>query len=133
MSQDRASFSTYVDISNEQRFIEEIGRVKLTTTGIENIIIKIYVNGTHTFGVLQGVIHIPSLGRNLFSSYVAPQKKLYTLYMENTCHILDVGQIVMTGIIHCRMYRLLFNVVPPTSMSTIQPKESSVAFTASFF
>jgi len=82
MSQDRASFSTYVDISDQQRSIEGIRGVKLIATGIGDIIIKIYVNDTHTFGILQGVIHIPGLGCNFFSSYVAAKKKLYTLHMH---------------------------------------------------
>jgi len=41
MSQDRASFFTNVDILNQQHSIEGIGGVKLTATGIGNIIKKI--------------------------------------------------------------------------------------------
>ena len=85
----------------------------LLVVGSGNINIKIKTERGHTFGVLQNVIHVPNLGRSLFSSYVAAQKSIFTLHMTNGCHLLDNGEIVMRGVVHNRMYRLLFEAIAP--------------------
>jgi len=138
MCPDITVFSTYQDISREQRLVEGIGGIKLQVAGIGDIIIKIWINGSHTFGILKGVVHVPGLGRNLFSSYIAAQRKMYTLHMENGCQIVENDKAVMTGVIHCRMYRLLFESVPPPTPSmaliaAVQPTVSNQVFTASSF
>jgi hypothetical protein len=137
MCQDRSVFSTYRDISSEQRLVEGIGGIKLQAAGVGDIVIKVWNNGTYHLGILKGVIHVPGLGRNLFSSYVAAQKKMYTLHKENGCQILENGQVIMIGVIHRRMYRLLFEAVTANSAnmvttSTVQP-EIATALAASSF
>jgi hypothetical protein len=68
MIDNRSFFSTYKDISHEHHFVEGIGRSMLLAIGSGNINMKIRTARGHTFGVLQNVIHVPNLGRNLFSS-----------------------------------------------------------------
>ena len=67
----------------------------LLSVGSGNINIKIKTESGHTLGVLQNVIDVPNLGRNLFSSYIVAQKSIFTLHMANGCHLLDNGEIVM--------------------------------------
>jgi hypothetical protein len=114
MTDNRSFFSTYKDISHERRFVEGIGGSMLLAIGSGDINIKIKNERGHTFGVLQNVIHVPNLGRNLFSSYVVAQKSIFTLHMANGCHLLDNGEIVMRGVVHNRMYRLLFEAIAPS-------------------
>ena len=85
----------------------------LLVVGSGNINIKIKTERGHTFGVLQNIIHVPNFGRNLFSSYVAAQKSIFMLHMANGCHLLDNREIVMRGVIHNHMYRLLFEAIAP--------------------
>ena len=75
MTDNRSFFSTYKDISHERRFVEGIGGSMLLAIGSGDINIKITTEHGHTFGVLQNVIHVPNLGRNLFSSYVLVQNQ----------------------------------------------------------
>jgi len=116
MTPDFSLFTTYRDISKEHRLVEGIGGIKLHAAGVGDIVIKIWLNGEHNFGILKGVVHVPGLGRNLFSSYVATQRKMYTVHMENGCHILEDGKAIIIGVIHQRMYRLLFEAVPPVPL-----------------
>ena len=92
MCQDCSVFSTYRDINSEQRPVEGIGGIKLHAAGVGDIIIKVWNNGTYHFGILEGVIHVPGLGQNLFSSYIATQKKMYILHKENGCQYLKTGK-----------------------------------------
>ena len=134
---DHSVFSTYRDIIAEYRPVEGIRGIKLQAAGVGDIVIKVWNNSTYHFGILKGVIHVPRLGRNLFSSYVVAQRKMYTLHKENGCQILENGEVVMTRVIHRRMYCLLFEDMLVNSPSiavlpTTQP-EAAIALAASSF
>lgn len=131
MTETRSFFSTYRDISMEHRLVEGIGGVMLQAAGIGDIIIKIKQTEGYTFGVLKGVVHVPNLGRNLFSSYVAVQKKLYTLHMDTGCHLLEDGKVVMTGTVHNRMYRMQFEAdLPEDTITAMSASTFGISTTA---
>jgi hypothetical protein len=113
MTDNQSFFYTYKDISHERRFVEGIGGSMLFAIGSGDINIKIKTEPSHTFGVLQNVIHVSNLGRNWFSSYVVAQKSIFMLHMANGCHLLGNGEIVMRGVVHNRMYMLLFEAIAP--------------------
>lgn len=118
MCQDRTAFSTFTDILHECRHVQGIGGAMLQVHGIGDVIIKIQGTPEITHGILKGVIYVPDLGRNLFSTYVAAQRKMYTLHTDTGCQLLQDGKVVMQGAVHCRLYRMLFEVVKPTDTST---------------
>lgn len=92
MSENRSFFSTYTDISVQRRPVEGIGGAMLHVAGIGDILIKIQQTNGYTFGILKDVAHVPNLGRNLFSSYVAAQKNIFTLHTNTGCQMLGNWQ-----------------------------------------
>ena len=53
----------------------------LTVVGIRDIVIRIKHDHGYSSDILKRVIHVPFLGRNLFSSYIAAQKK-FTRFIQ---------------------------------------------------
>ena len=90
----------------------------LPVVGIKDINIRIKQDQGFSYGIRKGVIHVPNLGHNLFSSYVAAQKHIYTLHMDTGCHLLEQGKVIMIGVVHNRMYRLSIEVIQPELAST---------------
>lgn len=101
----------------------------LQSFGIGDIVIKIHLDGSTTYGVLKEIMHVPNLDKNLFSSYVATQKRMYTLFMENGYQVLEGGTLSsVSGVVFWQLYRLLFEAVPPAAM-TIAYVGSSFSYT----
>ena len=128
MTDNRSYFSTNQDVSLEHRPVQGIGGALLMVAGVGDINIKIQHGHEYTFGILKGVNHVPSLGRNLFSSYVAAQKKIFTLHTDTGCQLIEEGQIVMTGSIYNRMYKLNIEVVHHDSPCTALAATSATSF-----
>ena len=126
MTNNLSYFLTYRNVSEDQRQVRGIGGSMLTVIGVEDIDIKILHNHGHTLGTLKGVIHVTLLSCNLFSSYVAVQRKIYTLHTDTGCEMLENGQVVMIGNIHNRMYRLNIKVVP--RLATVLAATSATSF-----
>ena len=53
--------------TSQRRPIEGIGGTLVYIKGINNVVIKIFIDGQEEILVLKNVFHVPSLGRNLFS------------------------------------------------------------------
>ena len=100
----------------------------LTVAGVGDIMIEIQHGQQHSFGISKGVIHVPHLGRNLFLSYVAAQKKIYTLHTDTGCQMLEAGKVVMTEDIYNRMYKLNIEVVQPKAATTALAATSATFF-----
>jgi len=111
MTDNQTYFCSYQDISHERRPVQGIGSALLTVAGVGDIVIKIKHNHDYSYGILKGVIHVPLLGHNLFSSFVVAQKKIYTLHTDTRCQMLEDGKVVMTGVIYSRLYPLNIKVV----------------------
>jgi hypothetical protein len=71
MAENRSFFSTYRDISKDRWSVQGIGDATLQAVGVGDIVIKIQHKEGFTYNTHKGVVHVPNLGRNLFSSYVA--------------------------------------------------------------
>jgi len=125
MCQDRSAFFTFRDLAHENRHVQGIGGSLLQVRGIGDIVISIQGVDGIIYGILQGVIYVPDLGRNLFSTYVAAQRKMYSLLTDTGCQLIENGKVVLHGTIYHRLYRLLFNVV--------KPETTCLAFAASSF
>jgi len=111
MIDNKLFFTTYQDVSMERRPVQGIGSAMLTVAGVGGILIKIQYDQGYTFGILKGVNYVPSLGYNLFSSYIATQKKIYTLHIDIGCQLLKADKVVMIGYIHNKLYKLNIEVV----------------------
>lgn len=127
MAEDRTFFTTYRDLTNS-RPVKGIGGLQLQAVGVGDILIKIQLTEGFTFGVLKDVLYVPKLGRNLFSSYAAAQKKIFTLHTDVGCHMLENGKKVMIGVIQDRMYRLLIEVIHQESQPTVLAMTSAASF-----
>lgn len=127
MTTDRSFFTTYLDLSHP-RSVEGIGGVQPQAVGHGDIHIKIQQSEGFTYGVLKDVLYVPGLGRNLFSSYAAAQRQIFTLHTDIGCHMLENGKKVMTGVVQDRMYRLLVTVVHQDSEQPTQAFTSAVSF-----
>lgn len=91
MAADRTFFTVYRDLI-DIRPVEGIGGIQLQAVGVGDIHIKIHLPEGDTFGVLKDVLFVPKLGRNLFSSYAAAQKKIFTLHTDVGCHMLETAR-----------------------------------------
>ncbi len=48
--------------------------------------------------VLINVLHVPNLGKSLFSCFKIAPKNTFTLHMKDGCQLIQEGNVVMTRV-----------------------------------
>ena len=127
MVEDCTFFIVYRDLTNT-RPVEVIGRIQLQAVGVGDIMIRIQLTKGFIFGALKDVLYVPKLGRNLFSSYAATQKKIFTLYTDVGCHMVENGKKVMIGVIQDMMYQLLIEIIHQELEPLVLAMRSATSF-----
>lgn len=121
MTKHRDWFSTFKDIPSGTRLVTVADDQDLWVRGIGDINITRTIDGTQKKGVLQRVLFIPDLRRNLFSIGLASKAGLSFQTLGDKCAIykdLGKGPKVMEGICLGTLYKLSINPVPPTCTET---------------
>lgn len=87
----------------------------LYTHGIGDINFIACVNGEIHTNVLKNVVYIPQFRRNLYSTSRGVQRGINTSHRHGGCNLIADGQMVLEGIEEHGIYRLLMDVVTPTT------------------
>jgi hypothetical protein len=62
---------------------------------------------------LKGVLHVPRIGRNLFSVWKAALLNINTVHSKNGCKLIQNGETLIEGTMEGTMYKLLMHIVTP--------------------
>jgi len=115
ISEHREWFTTYKDISSKNQLVEGIRGVMLYAQGIGDIVFRTLVDGHETMNILKDVVHVPKLGRNLFSTSRGVQRNIEVLHRLGGYTLIVGAKIFMKGVEEYGVYRLLMSVVPPST------------------
>ena len=118
MTEHRNWFTTFKPIPSGTWSVTVADDRNLWVEGIGDIIITRTVDGVHKRGVLQKVLYIPKLRRNLFSIGLASKAGLSFQTLGEKCALfqdLGKGPKIMEGVQTGTLYRLSIDPVPPSS------------------
>lgn len=115
MTEKRYWFADYKDISEEHRYVQGIGGIKLLVYGIGNVNIRTFNGQKWESAVLNDVMHVPGIGRNLFSVYKAALSNIDTVHSKAGCRLVLDGKTMISGVVEGTMYKLHIKTVIPTS------------------
>ena len=113
MTELREVFHTYCDISSQHRPVEGIEGTLVYVKGIGHVVIKIFIDGQEEISVVKDVLHVPGLGRNLFSISRASKRDINTIHSKNGARLELKGAVTMRGIQEQGLYRLFFEAIHP--------------------
>jgi hypothetical protein len=74
--------------------------------------------------VLIDVLHVPNLGRSLFSCYKITQKNIFTLHLKDGSQLIQEGNMVMNGVIRNKMYQLEIEVLTEDDLEVVHANVS---------
>ena len=134
MTEHRNWFTTFKPIPSGTWSVTIADDRNLWVQGIGDIIITRTVDRVYKKGVLQKVLYIPELRRNLFSIGLASKADLSFQTVGEKCALFqDFGKRpnVMEGVQTGTLYRLSIDPIPPPSSETrsVPAQESSTALT----
>ena len=98
MTESRDVFNTYCDISSQHRPVEGIGGTIIYVQGIGDIIIKVIVDNCDEISILKDVLHVPNLGKNLFSISRVAMRNIETIHLRQGVCLEHEGRIIMQGV-----------------------------------
>ena len=128
MTEHRNWFSTFKPIPSGTWSVTVADDRILWVLGIGDIVITRTVDGVHKKEVLQKVLYIPELRRNLFSIGLASKAGLSFQTLGEKCTMfqdLGKGPKVMEGVQTGTLYRLSIDPVPPSSSETDNTNNTS--------
>ncbi len=97
MTNQRSWFKTYQPI-------ESISGIKTRARRLGDILVRTKKGDNYEMNVLIDVLHVPNLGRSLFSCYKTTQKNIFTLHMKDGSQLIQEGNVVMTKVTKDKMY-----------------------------
>ena len=115
MTDQRSWFSTFNPIPEGSWNVAVADNCKLPVRGTSDIRIIRQIDGVDKEGILEGVLYVPELKRNLFSIGLANEKGLSFTTKSGRCefhHAQGTGPKVLEGVCHGKLYILSFQVVP---------------------
>lgn len=118
MTEHRHWFTTFKPIPPGTWSVTVADDRNLWVQGIGDILITRTVDGIHKKGVLQKVLYIPELRRNLFSIGLASKAGLSFQTLGEKCALfqdLGKGPKVMEGVQTGTLYKLSIDPIPPSS------------------
>ena len=95
MTKRRYWFTHYTDISRDRRHVQGIGGIKLLVYGIGDISIRTFNSKKWESAVLKNIMHVPGIGRNLFSVYKAALLNIDTVHSKTGCKLVQVGETLI--------------------------------------
>ena len=137
MTEHRHWFTTFKPIPTGTWSVTVADDRDLWVEGVGDILITRIVDGIHKRGVLQKVLYIPELRRNLFSIGLASKAGLSFQTLGEKCALfqdLGKGPKVMEGIQTGTLYKLCIEPIPPPSSeigSELEQQSSTVLITTS--
>ena len=117
MTDQKHRFATYENISSQRRKVKGIGGVKLPVLGIGTINVRTYNSQKWEMAVLQGVLHVPNLGRNIFLVWRAALLDIDTIHTKDGCRLVLNGETLIEGVMEGTMYKLHI-VAEPLKIAT---------------
>jgi hypothetical protein len=120
MTNQRSWFKTYQPINRtKDQPIENISGIKTRARGLGDILVRIKKGDNYEMNVLIDVLHVPNLGRSLFSCYRTTQKNIFTLHMKDGSQLIQEGNVVMTMVTQDKMYQLEIEVLTQDDLEVV--------------
>lgn len=115
MTSHRDWFASYSPFPERYWPIQGIAPRPLYAAGIGTISIERIINGRWQPGYIEGVLHVPRIGSNLFSITKAARKDILTTFSSHGCTMTSGGTVVLQGTLQNNLYELQLRVVAPPS------------------
>ncbi len=87
--------------------------------GLGDILVRVKKGDNYEMSVLIDVLHVPNLGKSLFSCYRIVQKNIFTLYMKDGSQLIQERNVVMTGMTKNKMYQLEIEVCTEDDLEVV--------------
>ncbi|KAG0625849.1 hypothetical protein M758_2G084400, partial [Ceratodon purpureus] len=116
MTDQRGWFSSFSEVAEGRWPVMVADNRKLWVRGVGRIKANCLVNEKWELRVLDQVLYVPALKKNLFSVGKAADKGFVTTYTRTTCYLTSHegrGSVVLTGVRADRLYKLQLAVVIP--------------------